>query len=259
MSDERGSGGREAREDVWLDASPERVWRALTDAEELERWFPLEARVEPGEGGEIYMSWGNEFAGSSRILAWEPPRRLATTWGERDDEAGGGQVTEYRLEAEDGGTRLRVVTSGFPDDPSWDDWIEGTRHGWRFELASLKEYLERHSGRDRKVLYLRRRTPLSRAEAWERLAGDPGVEAATRGAAAGEPVADAPPWQYAARLEEPRGALMRLTVDPCVAHQDHRDVTLFLSAWEEGGDRLGELGREWTQRLERLFPEGETV
>ena len=259
MSDGRSDEGRQAREDVWLDASPERVWRALTDAEELERWFPLEARVEPGEGGEIYMSWGNEFAGSSRIVAWEPPRRLATSWGAWDGEAGGGQVTEYRLQAEDGGTRLRVVTSGFPDDPSWDEWVEGTRHGWRFELASLKHYLERHAGRDRDVLYLRRRTRLSRDEAWERLEADAGVEAATRGLAAGEPVADAPPWQYAARLEEPRGALMRLTVDPCMEEPDRRDVTVFLSTWGDAGDGFGELGRAWSERLERLFPEGETV
>lgn len=33
------------------------VWRALTEAEELTRWFPLQARVTPGEGGEIWMSW----------------------------------------------------------------------------------------------------------------------------------------------------------------------------------------------------------
>jgi uncharacterized protein YndB with AHSA1/START domain len=36
----------------------EEVWKALTDANELARWFPLEARVTPGLGGKIFVSWG---------------------------------------------------------------------------------------------------------------------------------------------------------------------------------------------------------
>ncbi len=32
------------------------VWHALTDAEELMRWFPPLARVEPGVGGSMFMS-----------------------------------------------------------------------------------------------------------------------------------------------------------------------------------------------------------
>jgi uncharacterized protein YndB with AHSA1/START domain len=57
------------------------VWQALTDACELERWFPLEARVTPGEGGSIYMSWKNEYTGESSILVWEPLHHLRISWG----------------------------------------------------------------------------------------------------------------------------------------------------------------------------------
>jgi hypothetical protein len=32
--------------------------RTSTDGEELKRWFPLDARVTPGEGGKIWVSWG---------------------------------------------------------------------------------------------------------------------------------------------------------------------------------------------------------
>jgi hypothetical protein len=32
-------------------ASPADVWQALT------KWFPLEARVTPGERGKIFVSW----------------------------------------------------------------------------------------------------------------------------------------------------------------------------------------------------------
>lgn len=248
---------RSVEHEVEIAASPERVWRALTDATELERWFPLEARVEPGEGGEIFMSWGNEFAGTSRILAWEPPRRLATSWGAWDGEGGPSQVTEYRLEASGGGgTRLRVVTSGFPDDPDWDDWVEGTRQGWRFELESLRHYLEEHAGSDRGVLYLRRRVALGRSEAWGRMFDADGVGKRPHG---GEPFAEDPPWQYAAVVEDPPSGLLRLTVEPSMAEPDARDVTVFLSAWGGQEERLEALRAEWTDRLERLFPEGETL
>lgn len=64
---------RSATGRVEVEASPERVWKALTDAAELVRWFPLEARVEPGEGGTVFMSWKNEYAGESKILAWRRP------------------------------------------------------------------------------------------------------------------------------------------------------------------------------------------
>ncbi|HET6639495.1 MAG TPA: SRPBCC domain-containing protein, partial [Gemmatimonadota bacterium] len=39
---------RAAKGEIAIDAPVEVVWKALTDARELERWFPLEARVKPG-------------------------------------------------------------------------------------------------------------------------------------------------------------------------------------------------------------------
>jgi uncharacterized protein YndB with AHSA1/START domain len=42
-------------------ASIEDVWRALTDPQELRRWFPLDATVTPGEGGRMFLSWGDAW------------------------------------------------------------------------------------------------------------------------------------------------------------------------------------------------------
>ena len=41
---------------VEIAAPVESVWKAITDPRELERWFPLEARVAPGVGGEVFLS-----------------------------------------------------------------------------------------------------------------------------------------------------------------------------------------------------------
>ncbi|MEN8374876.1 MAG: SRPBCC domain-containing protein [Gemmatimonadota bacterium] len=246
------SEGRSAIGEVRIDAPIEDVWQALTDPVELARWFPLNAKVEPGPEGSIWMSWLNEFVGTSRILAWEPPTRLLTTWGEVDGGLEPGQRTEYVLRASGGSTFLRVVTSGFSDDPSWDAWLEGTRRGWRFELSSLKHYLESHRGQDREVVYLRRRVALSQAVAWERLTGPGGLDPSSFG---GTAVDEEPPVQYAALTERPRG-LLRMSMEPCHDGPDGRDVTLWLSVWGDHGADLNALKSDWTDRLERLFPEG---
>jgi len=40
-------------------ASAEAIWKALSEAEGLRRWFPLDARMKPVEGGTIWLStWG---------------------------------------------------------------------------------------------------------------------------------------------------------------------------------------------------------
>lgn len=257
MSDEssRGAGpieavpGRSAEGMIEIDAPPERVWRALTEARELERWFPLEAKVEPGEGGTVYMSWKNEFAGTSNILAWDPPRHLRTSW------EWGGQVTDYLLEGRGGRTTLRVVTSGFPEGGSWDEWIEGTRRGWTFELTSLRHYLERHDGEPRRVVYVRRRVDLSADEAWARLTGAGGLDPRWLG---GRPFDDQAPVQVASVLTDPADALLRTSIEPNHTEEASRDVTLFLSAWGEAGKALDGVEEEWRGTLERVYPEGRT-
>ncbi|HEX6308994.1 MAG TPA: SRPBCC domain-containing protein [Longimicrobiales bacterium] len=244
---------RSAEGEITVDATPERVWHALTDARELERWFPLDARVEPGEGGSIYMSWRNEFAGEMKILVWDPPHHLRTEWsfGEGGQHA---QVTDYVVEARGGKTIVRVVTSGFPLDASWDGWVEGTKRGWAYELHSLKHYLERHDGEDRSVIYIRRRVPLAREEIWSRLRGG----ALGRWLSAGDPFDDRSESQYAAIASDPQDAMFRVSIEPPGPGADQPEVVLFLSAWGEQRDRAIDLEREWQRQLEDVFPDGTT-
>lgn len=256
MSDTRTDPTTRAVEaTIEIDAPPETVWRALTDARELERWFPLEARVVPGEGGTVFMSWKNEYAAESRITVWESGRHLQITWGFTDEEREITQFTDFYLKGGKGRTVLRVVTSGFPDDPSWDAWYEGTRQGWAYELVSLKRYLERHMGQDRQVVYLRRRVKLSDREAWGRLFGPGGLPERPLDS---RPFIEAAPAQYAGQVDE-RNALVRVGTEPCMGQADFRDVTLWLSAWGAAPQDVEPLRREWGAMLERLYPEGESL
>jgi uncharacterized protein YndB with AHSA1/START domain len=248
-----GAGTRAAKGEIEIDAPIEVVWKALTDARELERWFPLDARVEPGEGGAIWMSWRNEYEGEQEILAWDPPRHLKTSWRMHADDQPP-QATDYRLESRGGKTIVRVVTSGFPTDAAWDEWVQGTIDGWAFELRSLKHYLERHRGEDREVVYLRRRVPLSTEEIWSRLSAPGALGSKPLGA---EPVLEAAPRQWAATVEKMDGALMRAGSDPCgTPEPGKRDVTLWLQAWGDARKELPAIREDWMAMLERLFPEG---
>lgn len=260
-----GEDARAIHAEIEIDAPVDAVWEALADPRELERWFPLQARVEPGEGGSIWMSWGNEFEGASKIVAWEEGRRLAITWMEE------GIVADFTLEGRGGTTVLRLVHSGFPADASWDEWFGSTVRGWEFELRSLKTYLERHPGRDRRVVYLRRRVGLSHEETWSRLveafggvdARGPGERYEARApdgrTLAGRVLDLDPPRQWAGTVETMGDALLRLSTEPCHAPGDVRDATIFLSAWGPHRDDLETIEAAWRDRLEAIFPEGETV
>lgn len=242
---------RSARGEIELDATVERVWQALTDEHELVRWFPLDAKVNPGPGGSLYFSWLNEFAATTEIQVWDPPRHLRTAWSFHDE--GPAQVTDYYIETKGGRTIVRAVTSGFPLDESWDGWVEGTNRGWAFELRSLKHYLERHAGEPRHVVYLRRRISLSNQEAWLRLSGDSELAPwLTRG----EVFDHRPGTQYAAIVDDPADALFRVSVEPGGPGTNQREIVLWLSAWGDQEQRVAELRRKYDRVLHRLFSDG---
>jgi uncharacterized protein YndB with AHSA1/START domain len=239
---------RTAGSEIEIDAPAERVWQALTEARELERWFPLEAEVEPGTGGRIRMSWGNEFDGWNTIEAWDPPHHLRISWD-------AGQATDFYIEGRGGRTHLRVVTSGFPADASWSDMVEGTRLGWVFELRQLKHYLERHAGEDRRTVFLRRRVSLAREAAWQRLAGPDGVV----GTVEGEVFDLTELWQVAALTRDPPDGLLRFSVDPSHDEPDAREISLWVCAWGDAMGQVEDAARRHGEQLARLFPEGRAL
>lgn len=127
-----------------LPASPEGVWRALTDPEELARWFPDRVDQEGfGTGAEGSFFWENHGAFAFRVEAAEPLKRLVWRWA-RDAETpldeGVTTKIEWVLEPRaDGGTTLRLCESGFVRSEDQ----EGNSKGWDAELGELVELLSR--------------------------------------------------------------------------------------------------------------------
>lgn len=155
---------KEVTAEITIDADAETVWRAVAEGEQIKQWFTLDARVTPGAGGAIWMSFGEGMEWETPIEIWEPGRRLRTA-----DPAPVNLAVDYFIEAKGGETVVRLVHSGFGAD-AWEDELETLDAGWRTFLAALKNYLERHRGESREVAYFRHPVvPLPRPDAFQRV------------------------------------------------------------------------------------------
>ena len=123
-----------------LDASPERVWTAITDTDELARWFPDRARLDLSPGGTGVFSWDGHGDFQVRVVALDAPRQLTWRWTGND----GRSLEEYSTLVEwtvtptdEGGTTLVVRESGFDSERHHGQ----NTGGWTHELEELVAYL----------------------------------------------------------------------------------------------------------------------
>jgi uncharacterized protein YndB with AHSA1/START domain len=179
--------------EIDVNATPEDVWRALTEAGELVRWFPLQARVTPSKGGKMFWGWDQRWAWESTIDEWEAGKRLTLVEHRPAFDAEGNPLSdpphrlamEFTLETHAGATRLRLVHSGFGRGDNWDDELDSVSSGWQFELRSLRHYVERHKGRDRLHALAHGVTPLPIDAIWRELM-KPGAFALVSGSLSAE-------------------------------------------------------------------------
>jgi uncharacterized protein YndB with AHSA1/START domain len=126
-------------------APPERVWAVLTRPEHLPRWFHAEtAEIDLRPGGSLVMTWAGHGTGHARVERVDEPTLFSFRWAlEPGVEPAPGQETlvEFTLTPHDGGTRLRVVESGFTrlDRPAdRQEWHrERNVDGWRQVLEAV--------------------------------------------------------------------------------------------------------------------------
>lgn len=261
-----------------LDATPEQVWRALTEAEELVRWFPIAAQVTPGAGGTMLWSWGYGEDWVTRIDAWEPGKLLRLVQEDaRPYDAQGrplpaGEVEpariamEFTLETVQGRTRLRLVHSGFGHGTAWDAEVDGISEGWQAELRSLRHYLRRHRGQDRRAARALVNTTLPRDAAWARLTGPEGYRLSPAVPKQGERFEVVTPGgqRYSGTVEL---YLPNVTMAGTVQElgdgwfrlltwrdaRGHTGVWAWLAAYNEDDQPVRAFGEEAQTTLERLF------
>jgi uncharacterized protein YndB with AHSA1/START domain len=99
--------------EIVFPASPEEVWDALTEAEQLEEWFANDVELDPRPGGGGVFRWDDGEERHATVVVADPAERLVLDW---DDQ---GEV-EFTLEEVEGGTRLLVRESS----PEWSTALE---------------------------------------------------------------------------------------------------------------------------------------
>jgi uncharacterized protein YndB with AHSA1/START domain len=132
--------------ELQLRQPPERVWRAITDPEELSAWFSNATTLDLRAGGDAKFTWtgGHPDAGQyyARIEKVEPTTSFAWRWAQNADtpvDEGPSTLVEWDLRpTADGGTNLRLRESGFQREED----RAGNDEGWTEELAELKQHLE---------------------------------------------------------------------------------------------------------------------
>jgi uncharacterized protein YndB with AHSA1/START domain len=140
--------------EVVIDAPLDRVWKLVTEAEHLGRWFgDAGAEVDLRPGGAMELRWAEHGSSRGRVEAVEPPRRFAFRWAPFKDPGGANPTdgnstrVEFTLIEEGAATRLRVVESGFEALATSEEQrranVDGNTEGWRIELGDLQDYATR--------------------------------------------------------------------------------------------------------------------
>ena len=121
--------------EVRIDARPETVFEFFTDAEKMTRWMGQDAELDARPGGALRVDVSPEWRALGEFVELEPPRRLVFTWGWESGMAiaPGASTVEVTLEAEAGGTRLRLVHSDIPTEES----RANHEHGWELYTGRL--------------------------------------------------------------------------------------------------------------------------
>lgn len=128
--------------EIYIKATPERVWQAITDPKERAKYsFGVETHSDwtPGSSYEAGVPGVIDISSGENVEV-DPPRRLVQTfsalWSDEVRAAGTSRVT-WELEPVGSSTQLRVTHDQLPDGANPELW-----GGWMMILSGLKTLVE---------------------------------------------------------------------------------------------------------------------
>lgn len=129
---------------VWINAPRERVWQAITDAEQIQQWWGDYWDIPTLEvGATIKFGKPDDFM-LATIDVLDPPRQFTIHWPPQPQYHSTPILTIFVLAEENGGTRVTVSETGFealPDDVR-QTRFDQTAQGYATVMDNLKKYLE---------------------------------------------------------------------------------------------------------------------
>lgn len=143
----------EIKKNIVIDATPEAVFKAITDPNELTHWFPDQAILEPKIGGKMKFSFFKtdseyrqmDYFPEGTITEIIPNKKISYTWQEPNIPGFPNTVVTWELEKmEDNKTRLKLFHTGFKPDET----AKKHNEGWSHFLGQLIKYCAK---RDKKI------------------------------------------------------------------------------------------------------------
>src|SRR2546428_3654302 len=122
---------------ITIDASPETVFRLLTDPVEYVRWKGRLAELEPRRGGAFRVEFGSaKDIAAGKYVEVVRDRRVVFTWGWEGNEMvpPGSSTVAIDLQPIGSGTRLRLVHRGLPQEA-----IASHTEGWYYFRTRLTD------------------------------------------------------------------------------------------------------------------------
>jgi len=128
-------------QEYYYEASPQKVFAALTKPKKLVKWFLSDAKIKPKEGSSYTFTWKGGTSHTGKVKKVVPDRTLVLTWPDRIR----GKVYEteatFALRRKGDGTILKVTHVGFKEGEDWV-WLYGAiQSGWAYFLMNLKSVL----------------------------------------------------------------------------------------------------------------------
>lgn len=132
---------------VWIDASPERAWQAVTEEEQLSLWYspgsPWEVEALRVGANVLFHHSPNEYHDGTEIVTLvaeivevEPLKKFAVRWEFAVE--GPEMVTSFLIEEENGGTNVTITETGYETE----EQAKPTEEGYAMSLVNLKAHLE---------------------------------------------------------------------------------------------------------------------
>ena len=130
---------------IYIAATPEKVWQALTTAEFSRKYFSglaVEAELKVG-GAFVVRAPNGSVHIDGEVIECVAPRKLTITWNVNwpnlVEKLG---LTLVTYDIEPAGDAVRLTMTEAHDRPISDDILSGGRAGWPAILSSLKSLLE---------------------------------------------------------------------------------------------------------------------
>jgi uncharacterized protein YndB with AHSA1/START domain len=145
----------EIRKTVEIEASPEVVFKALTDPKELTNWLPDAAMLEPKVGGKFKFSFyknsvrscgkrNSDSFNEGRILEFVQNKKLVYTWKWTDVPDFPETVVTWELErVGKDKTRLTLIHSGFTGKEPSNKSAKDHDEGWSLHLNELVSHYKK--------------------------------------------------------------------------------------------------------------------